>query len=153
MVNQENTNVQVADATENFEPKVLFFCCNWCTYTGADLAGLSRMKYPENIRVLRVPCSGRINPQFILRAFQSGVDGVCVCGCHPGDCHYNTGNYFTRRRFLLMQRLLEFNGIEPERFQARWISGAEAGKFRDQAIKVIEDVRALGPNSKFKEVE
>ena len=138
---------------ENWEPKILAFCCNWCTYTGADLAGLNRMKYPENVRVLRVPCSGRINPQYILRAFQQGIDGVCVCGCHPGDCHYVSGNYFTRRRFMLMKRFLEYNGIELGRFQARWISGAEAAKFRDQVIKVSADVKALGPNTKFKEVK
>ena len=105
------------------------------------------------MRVLRVPCSGRINPQYILRAFQQGIDGVCVCGCHPGDCHYVSGNYFTRRRFMLMKRFLEYNGIEPGRFQARWISGAEAAKFRDQVIKVSADVKALGPNTKFKEVK
>jgi coenzyme F420-reducing hydrogenase delta subunit len=135
----------------NWEPKILAFCCNWCTYTGADLAGLNRMKYPENVRVLRVPCSGRVNPQFVMRAFQKGCDGVLVCGCHPGDCHYATGNYFTRRRFLLMQRLLEYNGLDPRRFQARWISGSEADKFRDTVTKVSDEIKALGPNKKFQE--
>ncbi|MEG0750736.1 MAG: hydrogenase iron-sulfur subunit [Oscillospiraceae bacterium] len=135
-----------------FEPKILAFCCNWCTYTGADLAGLNRMKYPDNVRVVRVPCSGRVNPQFVLRAFQKGCDGVLICGCHPGDCHYSTGNYFTRRRFLLMKRFLEFCGIEPERFQARWVSGAEAAKFRDTIIKATEEIKKLGPNERFREV-
>lgn len=134
-----------------WEPTIVAFACNWCTYTGADLAGLNRMKYPENVRVIRVPCSGRVNPQFILRAFQKGCDGVLVCGCHPGDCHYTSGNYFTRRRFLLMKRFLEFSGIDPNRFQARWISGSEAGKFRDTVSKVTEDIRQLGPNAKMRE--
>ena len=135
----------------NWEPSILAFCCNWCTYTGADLAGLNRMKYPANIRIIRVPCSGRVNPQFILRALQKGYDGVLVCGCHPGDCHYTTGNYYTRRRFLLLKRFLEYAGIEQDRFQVRWISGSEAGKFRDTVIKVTEEIRDLGPNHKMKE--
>lgn len=138
-------------APEGWEPTILAFCCNWCTYTGADLAGLNRMKYPENVRVVRVPCSGRVNPQFILRAFQKGCDGVLVCGCHPGDCHYTSGNYYTRRRFLLMKRFLEFSGVDPGRFQARWISGAEAAKFRDTVIQVTEEIKALGPNRKLRE--
>ena len=133
----------------NWEPRILAFCCNWCTYTGADLAGLNRMKYPENVRVIRVPCSSKVNPQFVLRAFQKGADGVLVCGCHPGDCHYSTGNYFTRRRFMLLQRLLEYNGIDPKRFQAKWISGSEAAKFRDTVAEVSAQIKALGPNNKF----
>lgn len=134
----------------NWEPKILAFCCNWCSYSGADLAGLNRMKYPENIRILRVPCSARVNPQFIIRAFQRGADGVLVAGCHPGDCHYSTGNYYTRRRFLVMKRFLEFNGIDPQRFQARWISGAEAGKFRDTVTQLCEAIKAIGPNRKLR---
>ena len=136
---------------KEWEPKILVFTCNWCTYTGADLAGLNRMKYPENVRLIRVPCSSRVNPQFILRAFMKGCDGVLVCGCHPGDCHYVSGNYFTRRRFMLMQRLLEYNGVDPARFQARWISGSEAAKFRDTMIRVSAQIKALGPNTKFRE--
>ncbi len=136
---------------ENWQPKILAFCCNWCTYTGADLAGLSRMKYPCDVRIVRVPCSSRVNPQFILRAFQKGCDGVMVCGCHPGDCHYSTGNYYTRRRFMLLKAMLEYNGIEPERFQARWISGSEAAKFRDTVSEVSALIRALGPNTYFNE--
>lgn len=136
---------------DNWEPRIVAFCCNWCTYAGADLAGLNRMKYPENIRVIRIPCSGRVNPQFILRAFQKGCDGVLVCGCHPGDCHYVSGNYFTRRRLQLIKRFLEFNGLDPKRFQVRWISGAEAGKFRDTVRQVTADIKDLGPNRKFQE--
>ena len=136
---------------ENWEPKILAFCCNWCTYTGADLAGLNRMKYPANVRVVRLPCPSGVNPQFILRASQKGCDGVMVCGCPPGDCHYATGNYFTRRRFMLMKRLMEYNGIDPKRFQARWISGSEAAKFRDTVTRVAQEIKALGPNTRFRE--
>ena len=141
----------MVENNQNWEPKIIAFCCNWCTYTGADLAGLNRMKYPDNVRLVRLPCSSRVNPQFVLRAFRKGFDGVMVCGCHPGDCHYTSGNYFTRRRFLLMKRLLEFAGIETGRFQARWISGSEAGKFRDTMQKVSEEIKALGPNKRLKE--
>ena len=98
-----------------------------------------------------MPCSSRVNPQFILRAFQKGCDGVLVCGCHPGDCHYTSGNYYTRRRFMLMKRMLEFNGIESERFQARWISGSEAVKFRETVSEVSQIIHALGPNSSLRE--
>ena len=136
---------------EDWEPKILAFCCNWCTYTGADLAGLNRMKYPADVRVLRVPCSSRVNPQFVLRAFQKGCDGVLVCGCHPGDCHYTSGNYYTRRRFMVLKEMLEYNGIAPERFQARWISGSEAAKFRDVIGEVSEKIHRLGPNTYFNE--
>lgn len=136
---------------ENWEPKIIAFCCNWCTYTGADLAGLNRMKYPENVHVIRVPCSSRVNPQFIIRAFQKGCDGVMVCGCHPGDCHYSTGNYYTRRRFLLMKRLLEHNGIDTDRFVCRWISASEATKFRDVVTQTSAQIKAMGPNKKFRE--
>lgn len=128
-----------------WEPKIVGFCCNWCSYAGADLAGTSRLGYPANVRIIRVPCSGRVNPMFIMRAFQKGADGVLVAGCHPGDCHYATGNYFTRRRFLVMRRLLEYVGIEPGRFHARWISGAEGPKFAQTCREISEQVRDLGP--------
>lgn len=140
-------------ALENqaFEPKILVFACNWCTYAGADLAGLSRLAYPPNVRVLRVPCSCRVNPQFVLRAFERGIDGVLVAGCHPGDCHYTTGNYYTRRRFLLTKRLLEFVGIDPERFHVRWISGAEGPKFQEVVTEITEQIKAIGPNHKMQD--
>jgi coenzyme F420-reducing hydrogenase delta subunit len=134
-----------AAAPTAFEPTILAFACHWCTYSGADLAGLNRMNYPANVRVLRVPCSGRVNPQHVLAALNRGMDGVLVCGCHPGDCHYVSGNYFAKRRLMAFKRLLEYTGLEPERFQVRWISGSEAGKFRDTVISVCEQVRALGP--------
>ncbi len=134
-------------ATQEWQPKILAFCCNWCTYAGADLAGLNRMEYPADIRLLRVPCSGRVNPQYVLKAYQNGVDGVLVCGCHPGDCHYATGNYYAKRRMLVYKRLLEYLGLEPDRFIVRWISGSEAGKFRDTVIEATERIRELGPLS------
>lgn len=139
------------EKTENFEPKILVFACNWCTYAGADLAGVSRLQYPPNVRVLRVPCSCRVNPQFVVRAFQHGIDGVLVAGCHPGDCHYTTGNYYTRRRFLLMTRMLEYVGIDSGRFQTRWISGSEGPKFQEVVTEMTEIIRQLGPNQKLRD--
>ena len=139
------------EKTENFEPKILVFACNWCTYAGADLAGVSRLQYPPNVRVLRVPCSWRVNPQFVVRAFQRGIDGVLVAGCHPGDCHYTTGNYYTRRRFLLMTRMLEYVGIDSGRFQTRWISGSEGPKFQEVVTEMTEIIRQLGPNQKLRD--
>jgi coenzyme F420-reducing hydrogenase delta subunit len=103
------------------------------------------MKYPADIRLLRVPCSGRVNPQYVLKALQGGCDGVLVCGCHPGDCHYTSGNYYAKRRLMIFKRLVEYTGFPPERFQIRWISGSEAGKFRDTVIAVTEQIKALGP--------
>ncbi|HBT95864.1 MAG TPA: hydrogenase iron-sulfur subunit [Coriobacteriia bacterium] len=143
VVNEAQTGV--AAGTETFEPKILAFACHWCTYSGADLAGLNRMNYPANVRVLRVPCSGRVNPQYILTALNQGVDGVLVCGCHPGDCHYVSGNYYAKRRLMAFRRMLQYTGLEPERFQVRWISGSEAGKFRDTVTSVVEQIRAIGP--------
>ncbi len=138
-------------APEGWEPKIIGFACNWCTYAGADLAGTSRIQYPPNIRVIRVPCSGRINPQFVVRAFQRGADGVLVAGCHPGDCHYSTGNYFARRRYLLAKRFIEYLGVEPERLQVRWISGSEGQKFADTVRELTEKLRALGPQRRLRE--
>ena len=137
---------------KNWEPKILVFACQYCTYAGADLAGLSRLQYPPPAtRVLRVPCSGRVNPQFVIRAFQKGVDGVLVAGCHPGDCHFSTGNYFARRRFLLMKRLMDFVGIDSRRFHVRWISGSEGPKFQQVVTEITEEIRQLGPNQKWRE--
>lgn len=144
VVTPEATSVPTSGES-TFTPKILAFTCKWCTYAGADLAGLNRMKYPADIRLLRVPCSGRVNPQFVLEALQRGCDGVIVCGCHPGDCHYSTGNYYAKRRMLVYKRLLEFVGLESDRFQVRWISGAEAGKFRDTMIDFCGRIKELGP--------
>jgi F420-non-reducing hydrogenase iron-sulfur subunit len=134
-----------AEAPRQWEPVILAFLCNWCSYAGADLAGTSRIQYPPNIRVIRVPCSGRVNPLYILKALQEGVDGVLVSGCHPGDCHYQTGNYFARRRFVLLKRYLEYLGLEEGRVQFSWVSAAEGGKFADVVKKVTDRVRQLGP--------
>lgn len=130
---------------QQWEPKILAFLCNWCSYAGADLAGIGRIQYPPNVRVIRVPCSGRVNPLYILRALQDGVDGVLVSGCHPGDCHYISGNYAARRKFVLFQRFLEHLGVEPGRVQFSWVSAAEGEKFAEVIRGVTEDVRTLGP--------
>ena len=128
-----------------WQPKVIAFLCNWCSYAGADLAGVSRIQYPPNVRVLRVPCSGRVNPLYIIRSLQSGADGVLVSGCHPGDCHYISGNYYARRRFTLFRNLLEAIGIEPGRVNFSWVSAAEGEKFSQVVTEVIETVKTLGP--------
>jgi coenzyme F420-reducing hydrogenase delta subunit len=136
---------------QGFEPRIMAFCCNWCSYTGADLAGVSRMAYPASVRVVRVPCSGRINPRFVLRALQRGADGVLVAGCHPGDCHYATGNFYARRRLMLASRLLEHLGFDKGRLWIRWISGSEGGKFADTIREMTACVQALGPNQRGRE--
>lgn len=143
--------MSVAADEKTWEPVIVAFCCNWCSYAGGDLAGTSRMSYAPNVRVIRVPCSSRVSPEFVLRAFQQGADGVVVAGCHPGDCHYITGNYYTRRRLLVLRKLLEYLGVEPERFQAYWISASEGQRFSWVMNKVTEDIRALGPNRKLRE--
>lgn len=128
-----------------WQPKILAFLCNWCSYAGADLAGVSRLQYPPNLRILRVPCSGRVNPLYILKALNQGVDGVLVSGCHPGDCHYLAGNYFARRKFHLLKTLLNFAGIEDGRVQFSWVSAAEGARFAAVVAGVTERIRALGP--------
>jgi coenzyme F420-reducing hydrogenase delta subunit len=134
-----------------WRPKIVAFCCNWCSYAGADLAGTSRLGYPATVRIVRVPCSGRVNPRFVVHAFQRGADGVLVAGCHPGECHYATGNLYARRRFLLARRLLEYLGFEPDRFWVRWISASEGSKFAAVVKEMSEAVAALGPNRKARE--
>ena len=128
-----------------FEPRIVAFFCNWCTYLAADLAGTSRMKYAPNVRVVRVMCSGRVDPQFVLDAFAHGADGVLIGGCHPGDCHYQEGNYKALRRYRLLKRLLGQMGIEEHRLRLEWISASEAERFRWVMNDMVEQVRALGP--------
>ncbi len=130
---------------EKFEPKIVAFFCNWCTYMAADSAGISRMKYAPNARVVRLMCSGRIDPQFVLEAFAKGADGVLIGGCHPGDCHYQEGNYKTLRRVHLLKRVLKEMGVEEDRFRLEWISAAEADRLRTTMNDMVEKVRALGP--------
>jgi len=130
----------------SFEPKIVAFLCNWCTYAGADLAGTSRYQYPPNVRVIRVMCSSRINPAFIVNALLEGADGVLVSGCHPGECHYTSGNYMARRRLVLMHRMLEHLGIHPDRFRMSWVSASEGAKWAEVVSEVTEAVKVLGPN-------
>lgn len=129
----------------SFEPKIVGFLCNWCSYTGADLAGTSRMKYQPNVRVIRVMCSGRMDPTFVLKAFQEGADGVLMAGCHPGDCHYQSGNMKTMRRVPLLKRMLSQLGIEPERLRLEWISASEGEIYKNVINEFVEQIRALGP--------
>ena len=134
---------------EKWEPKIVAFLCNWCSYAGADLAGVSRFQYPSNVRIIRVPCSGRINPLFIIYALQNGVDGVLVSGCHPGDCHYLSGNFAARRKFALLKNMLTYIGLEEDRVQFSWVSASEGGRFSEVINKITQEVRALGPAKKF----
>ena len=129
----------------DFAPKIVVFCCNWCSYAGADLAGISRLKIKPYFRVIRTMCSGRIEPTFIFHAFTQGADGVMVAGCHPGDCHYNSGNYKARRRIMLLKNMLPQLGIESERLKLEWISASEAPKFRSAVNGFIDEVTELGP--------
>ena len=138
--------------SETFRPVIVAFCCNWCSYAGADLAGSSRLSYPANVKVIRVPCSCRVNPMFILRAFQRGADGVIIAGCHPGDCHYTSGNYFARRRMTLLFSMLDYMGIEKGRTRVEWISAAEGAKFSATMNEFVETIHNLGPNKKLEDL-
>lgn len=131
--------------SEKFEPVIIGFTCNWCSYRAADLAGTSRIKYPPNVRLIRLMCSGRLDPTFVLKALASGADGVMITGCHPGECHYLEQNYKAMRRFQLLQRTLAQLGIEPQRVKLIWASAAEGVRLADEIGKIVEEVRALGP--------
>lgn len=137
---------------ESFEPKIIAFCCNWCSYAGADLAGTGRLKYPENIRIIRVPCSSRVDVSLVLRAFQNGADGVMIAGCHPGDCHYDTGNYHTRKRMVLLKSLMEFMGLPPERLLVKWISGNEAERFKSTVEDFTDKLKQMGVYDKARDL-
>lgn len=139
------TEVKPRQKEESFEPKIVGFLCNWCAYAGADLAGTSRIQYPPNIRIIRNMCSGRIDPEFILEAFAHGADGVLIAGCHPGDCHYNSGNYKARRRFYLIRKMLSDFGIEEERLRLSWISASEGEKFARTVRELTEEIKKIGP--------
>ena len=142
-------NKNAKQETKSWQPKIIAFLCNWCSYAGADLAGISRLQYPPNVRIIRVPCSGRMNPLYIIRALQHGVDGVLVSGCHPGDCHYITGNYHARRKFAMINSLLQYVGIEKGRVHFSWVSASEGGKFAEVIKQVTDDVKKLGPAKKM----
>lgn len=139
-------------AEQEFKPKITAFVCNWCTYAGADLAGTSRMEYDASVRMLRVTCTGRIDPLFVLKAFEQGADGVIVSGCHPGDCHYNTGNYHARRRWMIFRELLSYMGIDERRIQFSWVSAAEGAKWAKLVNQVTDDIKKLGPFMEYREL-
>lgn len=139
------------DKPKSWQPRIVAFLCHWCSYAGADLAGISRIQYPPNIRIIRLPCSGRVNPLYVIKALEQGADGVLVSGCHPGDCHYSEGNLYARRRFGVLKKLLEYGGIDPRRLQLSWVSAAEGNKWAEVVRGVIEEVRKIGPNKKFVE--
>ena len=137
---------------KTWEPRLLVFCCNWCSYAGADLAGVSRLQMPPNFRTIRVMCSARVDPEFVMRAFQRGADGVLVAGCHPADCHYIGGNYRTRRRIALLKLLIQQFGFDPDRLRLEWVSAGEGEKFQKTIIDFTNTVKELGP-SPFSEGE
>ena len=138
---------------EEFEPKIVAFLCKWCSSAGSDLAGVSRMQYPPNVVPITVMCSGSVSPLYILSAFNKGADGVLVSGCHPGDCHYIKGNYYARRRIALVKRLLEYIGLEPERFQMSWVSAAEGIKYTEVIKDFVQDLKPLGPQTKLRRTQ
>ncbi len=136
--------MQIEDnSNKEFRPLILAFCCNWCSYAGAD---------PAEVKIIRVPCSCRVNPLFLLRAFEKGADGVILAGCHPGDCHYSTGNYYTRRRMALLFDMLDYLGIERERTRVEWISAAEGAKFSATMNAFTQTIKELGPNRKLRDL-
>ena len=135
-----------------YRANIVAFCSNWCSYAGADLAGSSRLSYPANVKIVRVPCSCRVNPMFVLKAFQRGADGVILCGCHPGDCHYVTGNYYTRRRMSLLFSFLDYLGIEKQRTRVEWVSAAEGARFSAVMNDFVQQVAALGKNKRLQDL-
>ncbi len=130
----------------DFEPNIIGFLCNWCSYAGADLAGTSRIKYPANVKTIRVMCSGRIDPVYVLEALKKGADGVLIAGCHPGDCHYQSGNYKANRRIKLLKKMVEELGIEPERIRFEYVSASEGKKFAELITEMTEQIKKIGPN-------
>ncbi len=147
---EEAETVNSGESTnDQFDPKIVAFLCNWCTYAAADLAGSSRLQYPPNIRTVRIPCTGRLNPLLLIKTFEKGADGVLVSGCHPGDCHYIDGNFYARRRFTMLKEMLQFIGVEEERLNFTWCSAAEGRRFADIVKRVVDRVKDAGPWSGF----
>lgn len=138
---------------QEFEPKIVAFVCNWCTYAGADLTGTSRIKYAANVKIIRFPCTGRIDFMILMKAFENGADGIIVSGCHPNDCHYSTGNFHARRRWIVFRNLLNFSGIDVERIQFSWVSAAEGFKWADVVNNMVTKIREIGPYKNYKEIE
>ena len=134
------------DETSGFEPKILAFCCNWCSYTGADLAGTSRLQYPPNVRIIRVMCSGMVHPNMVIEALTKGADGVMICGCHPGDCHYLEGNLKAEKRAEAIDLMLEDFGLEPERFRLEWVSASEGPRFAQVMRDMVKTIKEIGPS-------
>ena len=134
------------DLEKGFEPNIIAFVCNWCTYAAADLAGTARMQYPPNVKIIRLMCSGAVDPIFVLKPLIEGVDGILIGGCHPGDCHYQTGNYYARRRMAITKKFLEYMGVEPQRIQVSWVSASEGGKFAEVVTEVTKGLKEIGPN-------
>ena len=135
-----------------FEPKIVAFVCNWCTYAGADLTGTSRIKYASNVRIVRFPCTGRIDFMLILKAFGEGADGIIISGCHPNDCHYTSGNFHARRRWIVFRSLLDFMGVDVRRIQFSWVSAAEGAKWADIVNSTVTAIRELGPYDSYKNI-
>jgi len=131
---------------DSFEPRIIAFLCNWCTYTGADLAGTSRIQYPPNVRIVRLMCTGAIDPVYLTKALLDGADGVLIGGCHPGDCHYQTGNYKARRRVAILKEILAQVGFDPDRVWLRWISASEGRLFADTVREMVASLKAKGPS-------
>ncbi len=136
----------------DFEPKVVAFVCNWCTYAGADLTGTSRIKYSPNVKIIRFPCTGRIDFMLLIKAFANGADGVIVSGCHPNDCHYTSGNFHARRRWTMFRTLLNFMGIEVDRIQFTWVSAAEGAKWAEVVNSTVDRIKEMGPYKKYQEI-
>jgi F420-non-reducing hydrogenase iron-sulfur subunit len=136
-----------------FEPKIVAFVCNWCTYAGADLTGTSRIKYAPNVKILRFPCTGRIDFMLLIKAFAEGADGIIVSGCHPNDCHYTSGNFHARRRWMTFRSLLDFMGIDTRRIQFSWVSAAEGAKWAQIVNTTVEAVRKLGPYENYQKLQ
>ena len=137
----------------SFQPTIVSFLCNWCSYTGADLAGTSRLKYAANVRIIRVMCSGRVDPTFVLKALREGADGVLICGCHPGDCHYHEGNYKCLRRFHLLEKYIEQMGIHKDRLRLEWVSASEGQRFAEIVNEMTDTIKKLGPCEVHKTME
>ena len=135
----------------DFEPRIVTFCCNWCSYAGADGAGVARLQMPTNFRIIRTMCSARVDPEWVLRAFSKGADGVMILGCHPGDCHYIGGNYRARRRIALLRMVLEQYGFDPKRLKLEWVSASEGEKFQKTVNEFVDTIKALGPTPMKKE--
>jgi F420-non-reducing hydrogenase iron-sulfur subunit len=137
---------------QEFEPKIVAFVCNWCTYAGADLTGTSRIKYSSDVKIIRFPCTGRIDFMILMKAFENGADGIIVSGCHPNDCHYTSGNFHARRRWIVLRNLLDTMGIETDRIQFSWVSAAEGFKWADVVNDTVEKIKKMGPYENFKNI-